>query len=87
MNVTNLEFNDDLVGFVVTLDNRKIVQVQFDLNQNRPDANYGTYYPVIDTQNEYGLDLTNEEHNEFTKWMRKNPEILAKASELEAQAN
>lgn len=83
MNIKSSEYNDDLVGFVVELENGKTVQVQFERETNVLHADYGTFSPVIDRDNEYGLDLTDEEEEAFIAWMKKDKSILAKAEELE----
>lgn len=83
MNIKSSEYNDDLVGFVVELENGKTVQVQFERETNVLHADYSTFSPVIDRDNEYGLDLTEEEEEAFIAWMKKDKAILAKAEELE----
>jgi len=85
MNVKSSEYNDDLVGFVVELENGKTVQVQFERETNALHADYNTFSPVIDRDNEYGLNLTDEEEEAFVAWMKKDKAILAKAEELESE--
>ena len=89
MEIKSIERNDDLQGFIVTLSNNKIVQIQYELNTNRLDADHNTHYPVIDKQNEYGYDLSDTEEEAFESWMRAEwgkigTQIREYAEELDA---
>ena len=84
--VSEVEYNDDLNGFVVELKDGRIVQVQFEKESNRLDADFGTYFAVIDRENDYGLDLSDEEEELFYDWLRSNEVIQAKIKELDAEA-
>jgi len=89
MEIKSIERNDDLQGFIVTLSNNKIVQVQFELNTNKLDADYNTHYPIIDKVNEYGYDLTEAEAEDFEAWLcaqwaKRDTEIRNYAEELDA---
>lgn len=83
--VSEVEYNDDLNGFVVKLKDGRIVQVQFEKESNRLDADYGTYFAVIDKENEYGLDLSDDEEDQFKEWMLSNADIQNKIKELDAE--
>ena len=82
--VSEVEYNDDLNGFVVELKDGRIVQVQFEKESNRLDADFGTYFAVIDRENNYGLDLSDEEEELFYEWMSNNKDIQDKIKELDA---
>ena len=84
--VLEVEYNDDLNGFVVELKDGRIVQVQFEKESNRLDADFGTYFAVIDRENDYGLDLSDEEEELFYDWLRNNEVIQAKIKELDAES-
>ena len=78
----NLEWDGDLVGFIATLSNGKIVQIQFELETSALHADCGTYYPHIDYCNSYGLDLTDDETKIVNHLIQANRTILQKALEL-----
>ena len=82
--VADVEYNDDLNGFVVELKDGRIVQVQFERETNRLHADFGTYFAVIDKENDYGLNLTDEEEELFYEWMSNNKDIQDKIKELDA---
>ena len=84
--VSEVEYNDDLNGFVVEIKDGRIVQVQFEKESNRLDADFGTYFAVIDKENNYGLDLSDEEEELFYEWMSNNKDIQDKIKELDAEA-
>ena len=75
--IKSSEFNSALFGFEMTLNDGRIVQVQFNKEQNRLDADYGSYFPVIDKENEYGLNLSEEEENEINEYLRLNAVEMA----------
>ena len=84
--VSEVEYNDGLNGYIVELKDGRIVQVQFEKENNRLDADYGTYFAVIDKENDYGLDLSDEEEELFYDWLRSNEVIQAKIKELDAES-
>lgn len=84
--VSEVEYNDDLKGFVVELKDGRTIQVQFEKESNRLDADFGTYFAVIDRENDYGLDLSDEEEELFYDWLRNNEVIQAKIKELDAES-
>ena len=83
--VSEVEYNDDLNGFVVELNDGRIVQVQFEKESNRLDADYGTYFAVIDRENDYSLDLSDDEEDQFKEWMLSSNQIQTKIKELDAK--
>ena len=83
LTTTNLDYNDDLQGFIATTATGKTVQIQFDIERNRLHADFNKHYAVIDKENEYGLDLTEQEEENFKDWMKKNKQIQLKALELD----
>ena len=84
--VADVEYNDGLNGYIVELKDGRIVQVQFEKENNRLDADYGTYFAVIDKENNYGLDLSDEEEELFYDWLRNNEVIQDKIKELDAES-
>ena len=82
--VAEVGYNDDLNGFIVELKDGRIVQVQFEKESNRLHADYGTYFAVIDKENNYGLDLSEDEEELFYEWMSNNKDIQDKIKELDA---
>ena len=84
--VSEVEYNDGLNGYIVELKDGRIVQVQFEKETNRLDADFGTYFAVIDRENDYGLDLSDEEEGLFYDWLRNNEVIQDKIKELDAES-
>ena len=82
--VADVEYNDGLNGYIVELKDGRIVQVQFERETNRLHADHGTYFAVIDKENNYGLDLSDEEEELFYDWLRNNEVIQDKIKELDA---
>lgn len=85
--IKDIEYNDDLVGFVLILKNDKIVQVQYALETNRLHADYNTHYAHIDKENNYCLDLTNFEEFVVNEFIRYDDEIQQKGLELDQKFN
>ena len=84
--VADVEYNDGLNGYIVELKDGRIVQVQFERETNRLHANYNTYFAFIDRENDYGLDLSDEEEELFYEWMSNNKDIQDKIKELDAES-
>ena len=84
--VADVEYNDGLNGYIVELKDGRIVQVQFERETNRLHADYNTYFAFIDKENDYGLDLSDEEEELFYEWMSNNKDIQDKIKELDAEA-
>lgn len=82
MKIQSLIWNSDLVGYVITLNDNRIVQVQFELNENALHGDYNTYSACIDKQNDYSLDLTDEEEEFIIDYIKNNKEIRNKEIEL-----
>lgn len=82
--VSEVEYNDDLNGFIVELKDGRVVQVQFEKEANRLHADYDTYFAVIDKENDYGLNLSDDEEAQFKEWMQTNIDIQNKIKELDA---
>jgi len=75
--IKELEYNDDLKGFEVTLNDDRTVYVQFDKETNRLSADYNCWFPEI--YEEYSAEITEEEEKEILK----HPEIIAFSNELD----
>ena len=84
--VADVEYNDGLNGYIVELKDGRIVQVQFERETNRLHADYNTYFAFIDKENDYGLDLSDEEEELFYEWMLNNKDIQDKIKELDAES-
>lgn len=84
--VADVEYNDGLNGYIVELKDGRIVQVQFERETNRLHADYNTYFAFIDKENDYGLDLSDEEEELFYEWMSNNKDIQDKIKELDAES-
>lgn len=69
LKIVDVEYVDDVYTFVITLENKRTVQVQFEKETNRLHADYGTYYAHIDRVNDYGYDLNEEEEELFKDWI------------------
>lgn len=82
--IKEVEYNNDLVGFILTLKNGKIVQIQFERERNRLHADFNTHFAHIDKENIYGLDLTDFEETLVNEFIRYNDEINEKIKELDA---
>ena len=80
--VADVEYNDGLNGYIVELKDGRIVQVQFERETNRLHADYNTYFAFIDKENDYGLNLSDEEEEMFREWMSNNKDIQDKIKEL-----
>lgn len=81
MNIAKFEWNEYLVGFVATLDDGRKVQVQFEKEQNRLHADFGTYSAVIDKENDYGLNLSDEEEGLFYALLKSEYDHVIKPIE------
>lgn len=85
--IKDVEYNNDLFGFILTLKNDKIVQIQFTLETNRLHADYNTHYAHIDRQNDYGLDITEDEESVINDFIRYSAEIQNKCIEFDEMIN
>lgn len=85
LTIKDLGWNEDLMGYIATLSNNKIVQIQFEKNTNRLHADFGNFYAIIDKQNDYEYCLTSDEELAVRKLITCNKEIRAKEIELDNQ--
>lgn len=85
LNLATVEYNQDLEGFIVEFGGR-IVQVQFEKNNNVLSGDCGLHFAHIDKINGYGYDLNEEEEEIFSDWLTSNKQINAHADSLDAQA-
>ncbi len=83
--ISKIEENDELCGFICTLSDGRIVQVQFSRETNRLHANYNTHTAHIDDDNEYGLNLTDSERDQFNAFLRSSDLVKAKGLEIDAE--
>jgi len=77
--IKELEYNEDLKGFEVTLNDDRTVYVQFDKETNRLSADYNCWFPEI--YKEYSAEITQEEKKEILK----HKEIIAHAYKLDEE--
>lgn len=85
IDIAKIEENDELCGFIYTLSDGRIVQVQFSRETNRLHADYNTHKAHIDDDNEYGLNLTDLERDQFNAILRSCDLVKTKALELDAE--
>lgn len=85
LKIVDIEYIDDAYTFVVTLEGNRTVQVQFEKETNRLNADYGTYYAHIDRVNDYGYDLSDEEEELFKDWILTCREIKDVIDSLDNQ--
>jgi hypothetical protein len=75
LSIASAVYSDDLVGYQLTLTDGRFVQIQFERQTNRLHAAHGELYMVIDKENEYGLNLTDDECDQVLAWARLNLSI------------
>lgn len=75
--IKDVDYNVDLRGFVITLNDDRTVQVQFEKETNKLHGSYGLHYPQI--HKEYSAEITEEEKKEILA----NKEILKYVNELD----
>lgn len=68
--IKTVEFNSDLVGFVLTMDSGRVANVQFEVEINRLDGNCGE--PYLQRYTEYDDDLTEAEDALASDWTEEN---------------
>lgn len=76
--IKSIEYNNDLAGFILTLQDDRTVQVQY---CDRFVA-AGDYRPEIDTDNDYGLDLNDDEYKFINQFIATDKKIMAQAKEF-----
>jgi hypothetical protein len=85
LELTDIEWDDNLVGFVITLIDNRIIQIQYELQTNRLHGDFGTHFAHIDKVNDYGLDLSDDEEEFIKDYIKHNKEIIRKGIELDKQ--
>lgn len=75
--IKDVNYNSDLKGFEVTLNDDRIVYVQFDKETNRLSADYDRWFPMI--YREYSAEITEEEKKEILN----HKDIIAHACGLD----
>jgi hypothetical protein len=83
LSIKSKEFNEYLNGFCLILSNDKYVQIQFNKNTNPLHADNDSFYAVIDEENDYNLNLNEEEKEQVALLIKSDKEISAYASTLE----
>lgn len=83
LEIKHIEWNEGLCGFVITIQDDRIVQVQFDKITDGMDGRFGQYRAHVDTVNDYVYDLTDLERELFDDWLRVSDIILNEEDELE----
>lgn len=74
--VEKYEWNDDLVGFVLTLKDKRIVQIQYEQCDNVLSGNHGDSLPKIDYENDYGLSINEKEKEFIEKFIKRTEDIF-----------
>lgn len=85
LKIKDVDYVDEAYTFVVTLGDDRIVQVQFERETNRLHADYNTHFAHIDRQNNYGLNLNEQEEELFNDWIITCKAIQDVVKELDAQ--
>ena len=81
--IFDIEYIEDIKTVVVTLENNRTVQVQFEREANRLHADYYTYFAHIDHCSNYSYDLNEEEEEEFNEWIKTCETIQNVIKELD----
>ncbi|MEB3754888.1 hypothetical protein [Acinetobacter sp. MD2(2019)] len=87
LKIIDVDFVEEAMTFVVEIQDKRIVQVQFDRNTNRLDANFNTHTAHIDKENDYDYDLNELEEALFTDWIRTCKQIQDVVDQLDAEYN
>ena len=82
MKIGKKEWNEVLIGYCCETDSGKYFQVQFELEQNRLHADYNKFSPILDLENNYDIDLTEEEKASVITLIKHDRDFLNKAEEL-----
>jgi hypothetical protein len=83
LKIKDKEWNESLIGYIYTLEDGRTIQVQFEKQRDEGYGGYGKYYAQIYDENEYGLNLSDEEREEFQNLIRKDKGIIKAEEELE----
>ena len=79
--IKDYEYNDDLEGYIFELEDGRKIQTQ-----HTEDPLAKGFYQ-IDTINNYGLDLKDEEYSLFQEYLNSNEEIQNKGREVSDKAD
>ena len=75
--IKDVDYIESLRGFMIVLNDDRIVLVQFDKETNRLSADYDRWFPMI--YREYSAEITEEEKKEILN----HKDIIAHAYELD----
>ena len=75
--IKHVDYIESLRGFMIVLNDDRIVLVQFDKETNRLSADYDRWFPMI--YREYSAEITEEEKKEILN----HKDIIAHACELD----
>ena len=75
MRIIKKKWDDDLIGYCCETDDGKYFQVQFDLETNRLHADYNTFTAVLDVDNNYDLNLTDDEKEQIKQLIKYDNEF------------
>ncbi len=82
--IASYDYNEDLMGFVITFKSGSVANTQFDKESNKLHADFGEWslsrYPEYDEG-----ALTEEEESELYDFIINNEDVKAKDLELNAQ--
>lgn len=84
LKIIDVDYIEEVKTFVVTLENNRTVQVQFERETNRLHADYNTHFAHIDRCNEYGYDLNELEEELFNDWIDTCKQIQDVVKDLDA---
>lgn len=85
LKIIDVDYVEEVMTFVVQLENNRMVQVQFERETDRLNADYNTHFAHIDRSNEYGYDLNELEEELFNDWIHTCKEIQDVVKELDAR--
>ncbi len=84
LKIVDIEYISEVYTFVVTLENNRTVQVQFEREKNRLHADYNKHFAHIDRCNVYGYDLNELEEELFNDWIDTCKTIQDVVKELDS---
>ena len=87
LKIVSKDWNEYLEGYVCELNDGSTIQVQFELETNRLNADFNTFFPVLDTQNEYGLKEDEEYRDAVRDLISNDKDFLETARELDEKNN
>jgi hypothetical protein len=74
--IKDVKWHDELDGWIITLTDNREIQIQYKKVENKLDGNYYKFLPCIDKENEYGLNISEEEEKEINEYIFTNKKIL-----------